>query len=132
MKFLLIALFFPFAAAASFCPEGFRYNDCSGPVFGPAPICIPGCEPDFVYVGPVPPPPVAEARELCFPSGCAPVRFTWLSKFVIAESSLPSGYPVLGWSGPCLNPPCGEIHEQAYQSLFWNARQANRAARFQE
>jgi hypothetical protein len=87
----------------------------------------PGCA-DGVYVGPVPPP--AESRQLCFPTGCAPVRFTWLSKFVIAESALPSGYPVMGWSGPCLSEQCPEIEDQAYQSLFWNARQSHRAARF--
>jgi hypothetical protein len=109
MKSLLFAvLLFPFAASAQ--------------CFGPG-----GCQ-DEVYVGPVP--PVAEARQLCFPESCAPVRFTWFSKFVIAESALPSGYPVLGWSGPCLTPPCSEIEEQAYQNLWSNARQAHRAARF--
>ena len=127
MKFLLFAaLLFPFAVAASFCPDGFRYNDCEGPQFGPGP-CTPGC---YEIPGYTPVPPVAEARELCFPSGCAPVRFTWFSRFVIAESSLPSGYPMIGWSGPCLTPKCPEIEEQAYQNLFWNARQAHRAARF--
>jgi hypothetical protein len=127
MKTLLLAvLLFPLAAAASFCPDGFRYDDCNRTSIGPGP-CIPGCYeiPDYA-------PPPAESRELCFPTGCAPVRFTWLSKFVIAESSLPSGYPVMGFSGPCLANTCPEIEEQAYQSLFWNARQANRAARFQE
>jgi hypothetical protein len=131
MKALLFAaLLFPLAAAASFCPDGFRYNDCTGPQFGPGP-CTPGCYEIFNYT-PAPPPPPAASRQLCFPSGCAPVRFTWLAKFVIAESVLPSGYPVMGWSGPCLTPTCPEIEEQAYQNLWWNARQANRAARLQE
>lgn len=135
MKTLLFAaLLFPFAVLASFCPEDYRYNDCSGPQFGGG-GCVPGCEPDFTYVGPAPLPPlppVVEARQLCFPVGCAPVRFTWLSKFVIAESALPSGYPVMGWAGPCLSGQCPEIEEQAYQNLWWNSRMANRAARFQE
>jgi hypothetical protein len=114
--------------AGDFCPDGFRYNDCEGPQVGGSGPCVPSC-----YETARPPtPPTAEARELCFPAGCAPVRFTWLSKFVIAESSLPSGYPVMGFSGPCLTPTCPEIEEQAYQNLWWNSRQANRAARFQE
>jgi hypothetical protein len=129
-KALAIAsiLLFSGAVAAQSCPEGFRYNDCEGPQFGPGP-CTPGCY-EIPGYRPAPTPPVAEARQLCFPVGCAPVRFTWLSRFVIAESALPSGYPAMGWSGPCLSEQCPEIEEQAYQNLFWNARQAHRAARF--
>jgi len=129
MKFLLLVLLFPIAAFAGFCPEGFRYNDCEGPQFGPGP-CTPGCYeiPGYTWE----PVPAEQVYFLTFPTGRAPVRFTTLGQFVIAESALPSGYPVMGFSGPCLHPPCPEIREQAYQSLFWNARQANRAARFQE
>jgi hypothetical protein len=127
MKFLLLVLLFPIAAFAGFCPEGFRYNDCEGPQTH---FCAPGCYEIPGYT-PAPPPP-AEARQLCFPSGCAPVRFTWLSRFVIAESVLPSGYPVMGWAGPCLSGQCPEIEEQAERDLWLNARKANRAARFHE
>jgi hypothetical protein len=128
-KALAIAsiLLFSGAVAAQSCPEGFRYNDCEGSQFGPGP-CTSGC---YEIPGYTPAPPSGIDRQLCFPAGCAPVRFTWFSRFVIAESVLPSGYPMMGWSGPCLTPPCLEIEEQAFQSLFWNARQANRAARFE-
>jgi hypothetical protein len=132
MKALLLAvLLFPLAAFThgfgppTSCPEGFYFESCDGPQVGGSGPCVPGCYEIPGYV-----PPTGEVRQLCFPSGCAPVRFTWLSKFVIAESALPSGYPMMGWSGPCLSEQCPEIEDQAFQSLFWNARQANRAARF--
>ena len=128
MKSLLfVVLLFPFVALANFCPEGFRYNDCEGPQTH---FCTPGCEPIPGYTPD--PVPAEQVYFLTFPDGRAPVRFTTLGPFVIAESVLPSGYPVMGFSGPCLTPPCGEIREQAFQSLWLNARQANRAARFQE
>jgi hypothetical protein len=127
--FGLLAGLFAVSALAQTCPEGFYFETCEGPQVGGSGPCVPGCYPDL-SLPPTPPPP-AESRQLCFPAGCAPVTYTWFRRFLIAESELPSGYPMMGFSGPCISGSCPEIQEQAYQNLFWNARQANRAARYQ-
>jgi hypothetical protein len=129
MKTLLLAvLLFPLAAfAGESCPEGFYFESCDGPQVGGSGPCTPGCYEIPGYV-----PPTGEVRQLCFPSGCAPVRFTWLGPFLIADSMLPSGYPVMGFTGPLLGGQGPNMPEQALLNLRWNAFQANRAARFQE
>lgn len=71
----------------------------------------------------------AGPAELCFPTGCRPVVYTTLAGFVIAESALPNGYSILGWSGPCLDATCPEQAIQAYEDLWINARRAARAQR---
>jgi hypothetical protein len=45
-------------------------------------------------------------EELCFEERCAPIRFTFLGTpearyFILADSQLPSGWPVMGFAGPC-------------------------------
>lgn len=69
--------------------------------------------------------------ELCLPSGCSPVFYHQINRFVIAESVLPSTqYAVIGWSGPCLDAVCPDIKNQAFADLELNAKRANRAQRF--
>lgn len=88
------------------------------------------------WAGPSPEPPSCQALTpapdtLCFPAGCSPVAYEWSDTFRLAKSALPNGYPTMGWSGPCVSGDCPEIDQQAFESLFWNARQANRAQRFE-
>ena len=87
------------------------------PCFGPGP-CGEPVEP----TGPA---------ELCLPEGCNPVIYSRLNGFALAESILPSGYPVIGWSGPCFD-ECPDLLNQAFTDLELNAKRANRAMRFGE
>jgi len=104
------------------CPTGQYYEDCDGPQAGPGP-CVVGCRP----VGGFVPPPAVGVEQLCFPAGCRNVVFTWVNRFLVAESTLPCGYPVMAFAGPCLTPPCPVLKEVAMDGLKWNAKQANRA-----
>jgi len=71
-------------------------------------------------------------EELCFEERCHPVRFTYLGTpearyFVLADSQLPSGWPVMGFAGPCRwgdNTCQHEARKLAVQNLTWNAKQA--------
>lgn len=67
---------------------------------------------------------------LCLPEGCQPVVYSEINRFTIAESFLPNGYPVLGWSGPCLQDVCADVKNQAFTDLELNAKRANRAQRY--
>lgn len=117
------------------CPEDIVWDDCSGPVFGPSPQCIPGWRP-----GPTVPPPPADLfpvgpTELCLgASGCFPVAYRVDGGFMLAESVLQNGYPVLGWSGPCFGSvdTCPDIGNQAWADLRLNALRIHRALRFSE
>lgn len=86
---------------------------------------------ESVYVGPVPPDSVAE-HTLCFQEACQPVTYQVVGPFTIATSALPNGYEVLGWSGPCDQPVCPDIRNQAFMDLTLNAKRANRAQRASE
>lgn len=86
----------------------------SAQCFGPG-----GCQPAQI---------VAPA-ELCFPDSCAPVLYQQMENFILATSKTPSGYSVMGWSGPCLDLACPEQSTQAYWDLWINARKAHRAQR---
>lgn len=114
--------------------DGWVWDDCSGPVFGPSPECIPGWKP-----GPTVPPPAdvfpAGPAELCLgASGCFPVRYSPFGLFMIAESVLPNGYPTMGWAGPCFGPmnTCPDIGNQAWSDLRLNALRIHRGLRFSE
>lgn len=116
-------------AYADSCPAGQEWNACDGPQFGGG-GCIPGC------VGEPTAPPSTDLSgpgELCLPEGCQPVSYSWLGTLVVAESRLPNGYAVLGWSGPCLelNQQCPDILNQAFADLRMNALRANRAQRYE-
>lgn len=110
------------------CPAGQRWNDCSGPQFGPG-GCIPGCVGTALPTdGPFGP------SELCIQDSCSPVTYTWFGNLVVAESTLPNGYEVMGWSGPCLETAraqCPDILNQAFSDLRMNALRANRAQRYE-
>lgn len=69
--------------------------------------------------------------ELCLPSGCVAVTYTTLDSFIIASAKLPNGYPVIGWSGPCLDAACPDLANQAFADLELNAKRANRAQRYE-
>lgn len=119
------------ANAQPVCPEGQTWNACTGTSVGPAP-CVPGC------VGvPVAPPSFDEPtgpNELCLPEGCQPVSYTWAGNLVVAESRLENGYPVMGWSGPCLaltRGQCPDIKNQAFADLRLAALRAHRAQRYE-
>jgi hypothetical protein len=86
--------------------------------FGPA-----GCNPDYA-------PPASGPTLLCLPEGCNVVSYSEINHFTVAESVLPNGYPVMGWSGPCLSGDCPDIRNQAFADLELNAKRANRAQRF--
>lgn len=120
LLFGLVAAGLLSAAARAECVDG----AWEGPWFGPSPV-PPSCAEE-------PAPPVSDAApgELCFPAGCRPVVYTPFRRFTLAESTLPDDYPVLGFSGPCLDAACPEVQTQAFQNLWWNARQANRARRY--
>ena len=62
-----------------------------------------------VWAGPSPEPPACDGAmvdptpasdTLCFPAGCSPVVYEWSDTFRLAKSTLPNGYPMMGWSGP--------------------------------
>lgn len=82
--------------------------------------------------GPACTPPELPAPEylLCLPEGCSEVTYSVGSRFTIAESTLPNGYSVMGWSGPCLQEVCPDVRNQAYTDLELNAKRANRAQRY--
>ena len=69
-------------------------------------------------------------QELCFEELCSPIRFTFLGTsearyFVLADSELPSGWPVMGFAGPCLwgDQDCQQYARKlAIQNLTWNAQ----------
>lgn len=67
--------------------------------------------------------------ELCIREACQPVRYSWLGTMAVAESTLPNGYNVLGWAGPCAEASlnCPDILNQAFADLRTNALRANRA-----
>jgi hypothetical protein len=118
-------LFVPVMTFAQTCPLGQTWEDCSGPQFGPAP-CVPGCRGEITLPadGPFGP------GELCIAEVCKPVTYFWVGAKAVAESWLPNGYEVLGWSGPCLNEnrsQCPDILNQAFNDLRTNALRANRA-----
>jgi hypothetical protein len=124
----LIGLFFYLAMPLALsCPSGQTWNDCLGPQFGPG-GCIPGC------VGtPNNPVNLSGPSELCILNQCKPVTYYWVGAKVVAESWLPNGYEVLGWSGPCLNEnfaQCPDIFNQAFADLRMNALRANRAQNY--
>lgn len=138
MKALLIAglLVSSVALGQSDLPpySGCYWNDCEGPQAGPAP-CVPG------WVCPLPPPPPTGVEvvpvgpnQLCLgTSGCFPVSYRVDGGFVLAESVLPNGYRVLGWSGPCAGmiSSCPDIGKQAHADLRMNALRIYRGLRFE-
>lgn len=69
--------------------------------------------------------------QLCLPSGCSPVTYSWYGTLAVAESTLPNHYPVLGWAGPCVG-SCPDIFNQAFTDLEMNAKRANRAQRYED
>lgn len=77
------------------------------------------------------PGPCDPAPELCLPNGCVAVTYTALDSFIIASAKLPNGYPVIGWSGPCLDEDCPDLAKQAFADLELNAKRANRAQRYE-
>lgn len=80
--------------------------------------------------GCIEPEPIAGPSLLCLPEGCHPVNYTEINGFTVAESTLPNGWPVLGWSGPCTTGSCPDIRNQAFSDLEMNAKRANRAQRW--
>jgi len=129
-KLWLGLLFAPALTFAQTCPPGQTWDDCSGPQFGPG-GCVPGCwtpaVPPTITGGPFGP------SELCIKDVCKPVTYFWVGAKVVAESWLPNGYEVMGWSGPCLNEDraqCPDILNQAFNDLRTNALRANRAQAF--
>lgn len=63
---------------------------------------------------------------------CTPVTYAWFGQFIIAETVLPNGYPIIGWSGPCFDGICPDAPNQAAADLRMNALRVNRAQRFLE
>ena len=128
-KVFLGVLLAPMLAFAQTCPTGQTWDDCSAPQFGPG-GCVPGCRGESVVTpgtGPFGP------SELCIHLVCSPVTYFWVGAKAVAESRLPNGYEVLGWSGPCLNEDrsqCPDILNQAFNDLRTNALRVYRAQSF--
>lgn len=123
---LVAALLVGSSAIAGECVDGQWVGTYAGPGSTPPDCTQEVIPPDSGFTTPV------SGNALCFPDGCSAIAFTWVGLFRVAQSTLPNGYPVLGFSGPCLNyNGCDEIDVQAESSLFWNARQAHRAQRYQ-
>lgn len=99
--------------AALLLTSSLAYAQC----FGPG-----GCSPEPVIAG---------TAELCFPEGCQPVQYSRRGQFMLAESTLPNGYAVLGWAGPCMDTDCPDLLYQAAADLELNAKRANRAQRYE-
>ena len=116
-------------AFAQQCPVGQIWDDCNHPSVGPGP-CVPGCIPD-PNAPPPPGPGPTGPNNLCIAGVCHPVVYTWFGKMAVAESKVTaSGYPVMGWAGPCLFADikrCPDIRNQAFLDLKLNALRANRA-----
>ena len=128
---LAMAVFAPMAYSQP-APEC-EWNDCSGPQVGPGP-----CTPGWVCpLTPVKPPisglPLGPEKVCLGASGCFPVRYSLFGWFMIAESVLPNGYPMMGWAGPCIfdEEVCPDIGNQAYTDLRLNALGVHRALRFE-
>lgn len=75
-----------------------------------------------------PPAPVGPS-EVCV-EVCTPVSYSWVGTIAVAETTLPGGYQVVGWAGPCINGNCPDIFNQAHSDLRLNALRVNRAKRF--
>lgn len=107
------------------CAIGYVWQSCDAGSFGPAP-CIEQCVP--AHVAPLPTGPA----ELCLPAGCTPISYDWQGDMAIASTVLSSGYPVIGWAGPCRSADrqCPDILNQAADDLRVNALRANRAQGF--
>lgn len=90
----------------------------SAQCFGPG-----GCQPELSY-GP---------SKICIDTVCVPVEYYVWDRFVIAKAVLPAtGYPQLGWSGPCFDAnvlQCPGAWGQAAQDLEINLLRINRALR---
>ncbi len=63
---------------------------------------------------------------------CTPISYDWQGDMAIASTVLSSGYPVIGWAGPCRSADrqCPDILNQAADDLRVNALRANRAQGF--
>jgi hypothetical protein len=113
---------------------------CVAAILAPSMVfagCIDGVW-EGTWAGPSPEPPSCDVfvepdtadNELCFPEGCSAISYSWDGALRSAKSTMPNGYQVFGWSGPCLTGDCPEIDKQAYSSLFWNSRQLYRYGRY--
>jgi hypothetical protein len=111
-------------------PPGCRWETCEGPQIGGSGPCSPGIVcPNPILV----PEDAIGPAEMCLgDAGCFPVRYSVNGLFVIAESPLPNGYPVMGWSGPCFGAlsTCPDAGKQAFTDLRLNALRINRGLRF--
>ena len=61
---------------------------------------------------------------------CTPVAYSWVGTIAVAETTLPNGYQVVGWSGPCINDQCPDILNQAHADLRMNTLRITRAQRY--
>lgn len=113
-----------FGPAGDLCPDGQVYDACTGTSAGPGP-CIPGCI--AAPIGPIGP------AQLCIANVCAPVVYGWEGDIATAQSTAPSGYQVIGWSGPCgysNRSQCPDIFNQAFEDMRMNALKVHRAQNF--
>ena len=115
MKKLWLGLLF--APALAFAQVG----------FGPGPLPGDNDLPLVPY-----PPPTGAPSEICYPSGCIPVRYLAVGDMLIAFSKLGNGYESIGWSGPCVGGVvnCPSLGRQAFNDLWVNLVNATRAQSF--
>ena len=88
------------------------YAGCGG--FGPG-----GCE--------FPVTPVETPERFCFAGVCNNVEGQWFGEFYVVRSVLVTGFPVMGWGGPCATGNCPDIANQAMRNMQSNADIVNRA-----
>lgn len=71
--------------------------------------------------------------QACIGSGCSPVDYIVVGRFVVARAVVPhTDYVQLGWSGPCDNDDvltCTGLWIQAAHDLEMNLYRSNRALR---
>lgn len=107
------------AFAVALATSAAAQTPCFGPAVGPGPCEDAG--PPGDPIGPT---------EWCLQGQCQPIVYSWSGDMAIAASTLPNGYAVLGWSGPCRHSDralCPDIFNQAAADLRMNALRANRA-----
>lgn len=71
--------------------------------------------------------PVETPERFCFAGICNNVEGQWFSEFYVVRSVPVTGFPVMGWGGPCATGNFPDIANQALRDLAANADKINRA-----
>lgn len=114
------------AVFAGECVDGQWAGTYPGPSPNP-----PDC-PNTPVNPPLPEEPTGPVR-LCIDGWCESVIYEWYKDFALATWTNPTGYPIMGWAGPCLEAQtssCPDIFNQAFLDLRLNALRVHRGIRY--